>query len=126
MEVALECIYNCERDDQLSLCYDILECLPQRGYGLDTTHTHTHTHSCLYTTLLLILDYLKHHMKMLKLTSITSSINTLVPPLLLSPLLPPFHEDLSINLTSTSFSVSLPLHPSISSSSFASFSLFHA
>ncbi|MEQ2241878.1 hypothetical protein ILYODFUR_029959, partial [Ilyodon furcidens] len=33
MEVALECIYSCERDDQLSLCYDILECLPQRGYG---------------------------------------------------------------------------------------------
>ncbi|KAM9062350.1 NBAS subunit of NRZ tethering complex [Sarcophilus harrisii] len=33
MEIALECIYNCERDDQLSCCYDILECLPQRGYG---------------------------------------------------------------------------------------------
>lgn len=33
MGVALECIYSCERDDQLSLCYDILECLPQRGYG---------------------------------------------------------------------------------------------
>lgn len=33
MGVALECIYGCERDDQLSLCYDILECLPQRGYG---------------------------------------------------------------------------------------------
>ncbi|XP_075779589.1 NBAS subunit of NRZ tethering complex isoform X3 [Pelodiscus sinensis] len=34
MSMALECIYNCERDDQLSLCYDILECLPQRGYGV--------------------------------------------------------------------------------------------
>ncbi|TNN50123.1 Neuroblastoma-amplified sequence [Liparis tanakae] len=33
MAVALECIYSCERDEQLSLCYDILECLPQRGYG---------------------------------------------------------------------------------------------
>lgn len=33
MAIALECIYNCERNDQLSLCYDILECLPQRGYG---------------------------------------------------------------------------------------------
>nr|XP_046229839.1 neuroblastoma-amplified sequence isoform X2 [Scatophagus argus] len=39
MEVALECIYSCERDDQLSLCYDILECLPQRGYGPDTDIT---------------------------------------------------------------------------------------
>uniref|UniRef100_A0A5F8H6Y9 NBAS subunit of NRZ tethering complex n=1 Tax=Monodelphis domestica TaxID=13616 RepID=A0A5F8H6Y9_MONDO len=36
MEIALECIYSCERDDQLSCCYDILECLPQRGYGLKT------------------------------------------------------------------------------------------
>uniref|UniRef100_A0A674BKT3 Sec39 domain-containing protein n=1 Tax=Salmo trutta TaxID=8032 RepID=A0A674BKT3_SALTR len=36
MTVALECIYSCERDDQLSLCYDILECLPQRGYGPET------------------------------------------------------------------------------------------
>uniref|UniRef100_A0A3P8UP13 NBAS subunit of NRZ tethering complex n=1 Tax=Cynoglossus semilaevis TaxID=244447 RepID=A0A3P8UP13_CYNSE len=36
MTVALECIYSCERDDQLSLCYDILECLPQRGYGSET------------------------------------------------------------------------------------------
>ncbi|KAG7239145.1 hypothetical protein INR49_029896 [Caranx melampygus] len=35
MAVALECIYSCERDDQLSLCYDILECLPQRGYGVN-------------------------------------------------------------------------------------------
>uniref|UniRef100_A0AAR2K9U6 Neuroblastoma-amplified sequence N-terminal domain-containing protein n=1 Tax=Pygocentrus nattereri TaxID=42514 RepID=A0AAR2K9U6_PYGNA len=34
MSVALECIYSCERDDQLALSYDILECLPQRGYGL--------------------------------------------------------------------------------------------
>uniref|UniRef100_A0A671WAL4 NBAS subunit of NRZ tethering complex n=1 Tax=Sparus aurata TaxID=8175 RepID=A0A671WAL4_SPAAU len=39
MAVALECIYSCERDDQLSLCYDILECLPQRGYGPDTDDT---------------------------------------------------------------------------------------
>uniref|UniRef100_A0A673CVY3 NBAS subunit of NRZ tethering complex n=1 Tax=Sphaeramia orbicularis TaxID=375764 RepID=A0A673CVY3_9TELE len=39
MEVALECIYSCERDDQLSLCYDILECLPQRGYGPQTDIT---------------------------------------------------------------------------------------
>ncbi|KAE8286937.1 Neuroblastoma-amplified sequence Neuroblastoma-amplified gene protein-like protein [Larimichthys crocea] len=39
MSVALECIYSCERDDQLSLCYDILECLPQRGYGPDTDIT---------------------------------------------------------------------------------------
>ncbi|XP_062267282.1 NBAS subunit of NRZ tethering complex [Platichthys flesus] len=36
MVVALECIYSCEQDDQLSLCYDILECLPQRGYGPET------------------------------------------------------------------------------------------
>uniref|UniRef100_A0A3Q3AG74 NBAS subunit of NRZ tethering complex n=1 Tax=Kryptolebias marmoratus TaxID=37003 RepID=A0A3Q3AG74_KRYMA len=39
MEVALECIYSCERDDQLSLCYDILECLPQRGFGPKTDIT---------------------------------------------------------------------------------------
>ncbi|XP_036737524.2 NBAS subunit of NRZ tethering complex isoform X2 [Manis pentadactyla] len=39
MTVALECIYNCERNDQLSLCYDILECLPQRGYGHKTEVT---------------------------------------------------------------------------------------
>lgn len=39
MEMALECIYGCERDDQLSLCYDILECLPQRGYGPETDIT---------------------------------------------------------------------------------------
>uniref|UniRef100_A0A672GZU8 Neuroblastoma-amplified sequence N-terminal domain-containing protein n=1 Tax=Salarias fasciatus TaxID=181472 RepID=A0A672GZU8_SALFA len=39
MGVALECIYSCERDDQLSLCYDILECLPQRGYGPETDIT---------------------------------------------------------------------------------------
>uniref|UniRef100_A0A8K9X841 NBAS subunit of NRZ tethering complex n=1 Tax=Oncorhynchus mykiss TaxID=8022 RepID=A0A8K9X841_ONCMY len=39
MTVALECIYSCERDDQLSLCYDILECLPQRGYGPETNIT---------------------------------------------------------------------------------------
>ncbi|XP_039190737.1 neuroblastoma-amplified sequence isoform X2 [Crotalus tigris] len=36
MMTALECIYSCKRDDQLSLCYDILECLPQRGLGLET------------------------------------------------------------------------------------------
>lgn len=39
MGVALECIYSCERDDQLSLCYDVLECLPQRGYGPETDIT---------------------------------------------------------------------------------------
>ncbi|XP_064911947.1 NBAS subunit of NRZ tethering complex isoform X2 [Columba livia] len=39
MITALECIYSCERDDQLSLCYDILECLPQRGYGPETHKT---------------------------------------------------------------------------------------
>ncbi|NXY87208.1 NBAS protein, partial [Alcedo cyanopectus] len=39
MMTALECIYSCERDDQLSLCYDILECLPQRGYGPETDKT---------------------------------------------------------------------------------------
>ncbi|XP_067324768.1 NBAS subunit of NRZ tethering complex isoform X1 [Anolis sagrei] len=39
MVIALECIYSCKRDDQLSLCYDILECLPQRGYGPETDMT---------------------------------------------------------------------------------------
>ncbi|CAJ0923034.1 unnamed protein product [Ranitomeya imitator] len=39
MLIALESIYTCERDDQLSLCYDILECLPQRGYGVETDVT---------------------------------------------------------------------------------------
>ncbi|XP_052042051.1 NBAS subunit of NRZ tethering complex isoform X3 [Apodemus sylvaticus] len=39
MAIALECIYNCERSDQLSLCYDILECLPQRGCGHNTKVT---------------------------------------------------------------------------------------
>uniref|UniRef100_A0A3B5BP03 NBAS subunit of NRZ tethering complex n=1 Tax=Stegastes partitus TaxID=144197 RepID=A0A3B5BP03_9TELE len=39
MSVALDSIYNCERDDQLSLCYDVLECLPQRGYGRETDVT---------------------------------------------------------------------------------------
>ncbi|XP_066468045.1 NBAS subunit of NRZ tethering complex isoform X2 [Tiliqua scincoides] len=39
MMIALECIYSCRRDDQLSLCYDILECLPQRGYGPETAIT---------------------------------------------------------------------------------------
>ncbi|XP_063771451.1 NBAS subunit of NRZ tethering complex isoform X2 [Pseudophryne corroboree] len=37
--IALESIYTCERDDQLSLCYDVLECLPQRGYGVETDIT---------------------------------------------------------------------------------------
>ncbi|XP_053879446.1 NBAS subunit of NRZ tethering complex isoform X2 [Malaclemys terrapin pileata] len=41
MSMALECIYSCDRDDQLSLCYDILECLPQRGYGPETDITKT-------------------------------------------------------------------------------------
>ncbi|XP_053503129.1 NBAS subunit of NRZ tethering complex isoform X1 [Ictalurus furcatus] len=39
MSVALECIYSCEREDQLALSYDILECLPQRGYGPQTETT---------------------------------------------------------------------------------------
>ncbi|CAM9714502.1 unnamed protein product [Lampetra planeri] len=39
MRVALECTYSCTRDDQLSLCYDILECLPQRGSGQETDVT---------------------------------------------------------------------------------------
>ncbi|KAM9497126.1 NBAS subunit of NRZ tethering complex isoform 1-T1 [Clarias gariepinus] len=39
MSVALECIYSCEREDQLALSYDILECLPQRGYGQQTETT---------------------------------------------------------------------------------------
>ncbi|NXA37259.1 NBAS protein, partial [Eudromia elegans] len=39
MVTALECIFSCERDDQLALCYDILECLPQRGYGPETDKT---------------------------------------------------------------------------------------
>uniref|UniRef100_A0A8D2E262 NBAS subunit of NRZ tethering complex n=1 Tax=Sciurus vulgaris TaxID=55149 RepID=A0A8D2E262_SCIVU len=41
MAISLECIYNCERNDQLSLCYDILECLPQRGCGHKTEVTTT-------------------------------------------------------------------------------------
>uniref|UniRef100_A0A8C3B8T0 NBAS subunit of NRZ tethering complex n=1 Tax=Cairina moschata TaxID=8855 RepID=A0A8C3B8T0_CAIMO len=41
MITALECIYSCERDDQLALCYDILECLPQRGYGPETGITNS-------------------------------------------------------------------------------------
>ncbi|KAJ8270630.1 hypothetical protein GJAV_G00117350 [Gymnothorax javanicus] len=41
MSMALECIYSCERDDQLSLCYDVLECLPQRGFGTETSLTKT-------------------------------------------------------------------------------------
>uniref|UniRef100_A0A3Q1FX53 NBAS subunit of NRZ tethering complex n=1 Tax=Acanthochromis polyacanthus TaxID=80966 RepID=A0A3Q1FX53_9TELE len=39
MSAALDCIYSCERDDQLSLCYDVLECLPQRGYGPESDVT---------------------------------------------------------------------------------------
>ncbi|XP_028823791.1 NBAS subunit of NRZ tethering complex isoform X2 [Denticeps clupeoides] len=39
MSVALECMYSNQRDDQLSLSYDVLECLPQRGYGSDTEAT---------------------------------------------------------------------------------------
>uniref|UniRef100_A0A8C2S3K0 NBAS subunit of NRZ tethering complex n=1 Tax=Capra hircus TaxID=9925 RepID=A0A8C2S3K0_CAPHI len=35
MAIALDC----ERNDQLALCYDILECLPQRGYGQKTEVT---------------------------------------------------------------------------------------
>ncbi|XP_061316824.1 NBAS subunit of NRZ tethering complex isoform X3 [Pezoporus flaviventris] len=41
MITALECIYSSDRDDQLALCYDILECLPQRGYGPETDKTNT-------------------------------------------------------------------------------------
>ncbi|XP_077167102.1 NBAS subunit of NRZ tethering complex isoform X2 [Paroedura picta] len=41
MIIALECIYGCRKDDQLSLCYDILECLPQRGYGPETDITNS-------------------------------------------------------------------------------------
>ncbi|PNJ52338.1 NBAS isoform 10, partial [Pongo abelii] len=43
MAIALECIYTCERNDQLCLCYDILECLPERGYG-DKTEATTKLH----------------------------------------------------------------------------------
>nr|XP_061784995.1 NBAS subunit of NRZ tethering complex-like isoform X2 [Nerophis lumbriciformis] len=39
MSLSLESIYSSERDDQLSLCYDILECLPQRGFGSQTDVT---------------------------------------------------------------------------------------
>ncbi|XP_066532404.1 NBAS subunit of NRZ tethering complex [Hoplias malabaricus] len=39
MSVALECIYSCERDDQLALSYDILECLPERDNGSQTHAT---------------------------------------------------------------------------------------
>ncbi|XP_023558187.1 neuroblastoma-amplified sequence isoform X2 [Octodon degus] len=41
MATALECIYSCTRSDQLALCYDILECLPQRGPGQKTQVTST-------------------------------------------------------------------------------------
>ncbi|XP_013359802.1 PREDICTED: neuroblastoma-amplified sequence isoform X2 [Chinchilla lanigera] len=41
MATALECIYSCTRSDQLPLCYDILECLPQRGHGQKTQVTST-------------------------------------------------------------------------------------
>ncbi|EAX00903.1 neuroblastoma-amplified protein, isoform CRA_d [Homo sapiens] len=43
MAIALECIYTCERNDQLCLCYDLLECLPERGYG-DKTEATTKLH----------------------------------------------------------------------------------
>lgn len=33
MSLALDCIYSCNREDQLSQAFGILECLPQRGYG---------------------------------------------------------------------------------------------
>ncbi|XP_052240269.1 NBAS subunit of NRZ tethering complex-like isoform X2 [Dreissena polymorpha] len=36
MSIAIEAIYCCQRDDQLSLAEDILKCLPKRGYGADT------------------------------------------------------------------------------------------
>ncbi|XP_069742445.1 NBAS subunit of NRZ tethering complex isoform X2 [Narcine bancroftii] len=39
MAIALECVYNCDRDDQLALCYDILECLPQRGFSQESEVT---------------------------------------------------------------------------------------
>ncbi|KAM4772461.1 NBAS subunit of NRZ tethering complex [Rhinophrynus dorsalis] len=39
MIIALDSIYTCERNDQLPLCYDILECLPERGYGCETDIT---------------------------------------------------------------------------------------
>lgn len=88
MAVALECIYSCERDDQLSLCYDILECLPQRGYGSDT-HTQRHAQSrtksnstCLLLITDLYLDYADCDERMINHHLICS--NTLVlnrPPL---------------------------------------------
>ncbi|KAK3595169.1 hypothetical protein CHS0354_002768 [Potamilus streckersoni] len=39
MSVALEAIYTCERDDQLSLAVEILKCLPQKGYGRETAES---------------------------------------------------------------------------------------
>ncbi|XP_067139001.1 NBAS subunit of NRZ tethering complex-like [Centruroides vittatus] len=33
MSLALDCVYACKREDQLSQAFGILECLPQRGYG---------------------------------------------------------------------------------------------
>ncbi|KAL3866901.1 hypothetical protein ACJMK2_044151 [Sinanodonta woodiana] len=39
MSVALEALYTCERDDQLSLAVEILKCLPQKGYGKETAES---------------------------------------------------------------------------------------
>ncbi|XP_007641500.1 neuroblastoma-amplified sequence isoform X2 [Cricetulus griseus] len=62
MAVALECIYNCERSDQLSLCYDILECLPQRGCG-STTEVTTSLHDMVdqLEKILSVSELLKKH-----------------------------------------------------------------
>ncbi|XP_077865799.1 NBAS subunit of NRZ tethering complex-like [Saccoglossus kowalevskii] len=32
--IAIDCIYNCERDDQLNLAWTLFQSLPQKGYGL--------------------------------------------------------------------------------------------
>lgn len=34
LQAAIDCIYACERDDQLSYVLSILECLPHRKSGL--------------------------------------------------------------------------------------------
>lgn len=117
MAVALECIYSCERDDQLSLCYDILECLPQRGYGSDTpTHTLSWSHACLH-----ICTHTQNRFICCKpccndgeaVPNCLTHNNTSVPPL---PALsfpstfPPFSSDPSMQLTTTSVPASLPLH----------------
>nr|XP_048295688.1 NBAS subunit of NRZ tethering complex isoform X5 [Myodes glareolus] len=62
MAIALECIYNCERSDQLSLCYDILECLPQRGCG-HTTNVTTALHDMVdqLEKILSVSELLKKH-----------------------------------------------------------------